>query len=81
MHTIVSNDSANTCATTITVLYSLAPTHPYAPKIESRLGKLQGSISGDYGSMVLSAIREETVPKEPQLKAELFFSALPISTC
>lgn len=70
MHTIVSNDLPNTCATTITVvLYSLAPTYPYAPKIESRLGKLQGPVSGAYGSIVPSAIREETVPKEPQLKA------------
>lgn len=79
MHTIVSNDLANTCATTITVvLYSLALAHPYAPKIESRLERLQGSLSRDYGSlsMVLSTVREEMVPEEPQQKAELFFSAL-----
>lgn len=76
MQAIVSNDLASTCATTITVLQSLTPTHPYAPKRERRLKRLQGSVSGHYGSMVLSTITEETVPKEPQLKAELFFSAL-----
>lgn len=77
MQAIVSNDLASTCATTITVvLQSLTPTHPYAPKIERRLKRLQGSVSGHYGSMVLPTITEETVPKEPQLKAELFFSAL-----